>query len=302
MQKSLQKQLALIIFFGPFGLVYTNIVAALAVVFATLFAIYSSTGSPKQLIIIGSIALITSFVLGIHLVDKQNRRAAKEFQMPTYSGGLSYRMIRKEAPQRDYHSVLSNVRRKKVIKNTLLLCLTSLCIVYSALIIKPYLTFPDPPAPTAQTMVVVNAASLPPLRGKPVWVHKQQDKTFTSTIDAIDYTSSSVGLYLPEFQLSCRESNYKLRFNVEEVLGTGSAPISTIFDDKPAVTKHWILDPSYRSANTELSPQLLSQLRSANYVSVMYTPFGQDQEKAARFSLAGSAKAIGIFSKSCELQ
>ncbi len=305
MHKSLRKQLVLIAFFGPLGLLYTNIVVALTLVFATLFAIYSSASSMNigQLALIGATALVISFVSGIHLVDKHNRKATKEFELSSYSGSLSYKTIGNAPP--DYHAALSKFRRKKAIKNILALCLAALCITYSALIIKPHIIFETELAhttaeeTTAHT-VHTTTGTVQPLRADltPSWSHMLQNETFTSSLKAMEYPNSEIP-YLPELQISCRESMHTISFSVKEILGTESTPISIILDDNLTSEENWTLGPSYQVADYKLSTQLLNQLKSAAYISLLYKPFGQDHEKTARFNFTDGVEAINTFEHRC---
>ncbi len=306
MHKSLRKQLVLIAFFGPFGLLYTNIVVALTLVFATLFAIYSSASSMNigQLALIGATALVISFVSGIHLVDKHNRKATKEFELSSYCGSLSYKTISNAPP--DYHAALSKFRRKKATKNILALCLAALCITYSALIIKPYIIFESELAhtTTADTTTLTlhtTTDTVQPLRVDltPSWNHLLQNETFTSSLKAMEYTNSGDIPYLPEVQISCHESTRTISFSVKEILGTESTPISIILDDNLASEENWTLGPSYQVADYKLSTRLLNQLKSAAHLSLLYKPFGQDHEKTARFNFTDGVEAINTFEYRC---
>lgn len=81
MRKSLLKQLILTAVLGPFGLFYTSATAALAIVFAALLAVYSSTDplSIGYLVIALPTVLAVSSVIGIVLVEKHNRHWQRTF-------------------------------------------------------------------------------------------------------------------------------------------------------------------------------------------------------------------------------
>lgn len=304
--KSLRKQLALIAFFGPFGLLYTNTIVALALVFATLLAIYSSASSMNtvQFVLVGTTTLAISFVSGIYLVGKHNRQVTKEFELSSYRGGISYTTVRSEPLERDYHATLSKIRRKKAIKNTLILCLASLCITYSVLIIKPHTTFLETElqhTPTAETTSPTAIDTSQPLSRDsiPSWNHKLQNKTFISSLEAMDYIYSGDVPYLPKLHISCHENTDIISLRVNEILGTETTSISMILDDSIPASENWTLDASYQVADTHLSTRLLSQLKSAATISLLYKPFGQEEVKTARFNLTGSTEAISKFKNSC---
>lgn len=319
MRKSLPRQLALIAFLGPFGLFYTNVVAALALVFVHLLAIYifADTLSVEHLIYVLPTTLISSLALGAYLVGKHNQQATNDFQFSSYYGNISCNTVRKESVERDYHRVLSKVRRKKHTRNIQVTCLTLLCITCSALILKPRISYliPESARTAAEqdnTETSVHLTSglsekfdteLPtqPTSSSsiPRWNHKQQGTKLTSELKATEYTSSSDGPYLATIQLDCNDSGYSIRLNVKEILGTDATHISITLDDNPPYVQTWALDSSYLSAISHSTTALKKQLKMARRIAIGYKPFGAHLEKTATFNLSGSAKEISALENKC---
>ena len=308
MRKSLLKQIALIAILGPFGIFYTNAIAALVLVLATILAIYSSADplSLGHLMYVLPTALIVSLVAGICLVTRYNRKLTRDFQLSTYYGNVSCKMVRKDSVDKDYHQVLNKVRRKKILQKAQIACLSSLCIGYSALILKPYIEHTIPIA--GKTAVIqapvhepVLSAATPANSASTIrkWKNKQDATTVITELKALDYTSSSDGPYLPVIQLRCKDNSLAASFNVRETLGNNSPSISIKIDNKPAFVEKWKLDPGYQSAITRSTNTFISQLKKARTITIGYRPFGTTSKKKARFDLTGSAVAINTFELRC---
>ncbi len=308
MRKSLLKQIALIAILGPFGLFYTNVIAALVLVLATILAIYSAADplSLGHLMVVLPTALIVSLAVGSYLVTRHNRQLTKNFQLSSYYGNVSCKMVRKDSVDQDYHQVLNKVRRKKTLQKAQIVCLSSLCIGYSALILKPYIEHTIPIAgKTAGIQAPVHepvlSAATPANSTSTIrkWKNKQDGTTVITELKALDYTSSSDGPYLPVIQLSCKDNSVAASFNVRETLGNNSPSISIKIDNKPAFVEKWKLDPGYQSAITRSTATFMKQLKKARTITIGYSPFGTTSEKTARFDLTGSTVAINAFQLRC---
>ncbi len=310
MRISPYKQCLLCIALGPFGLLQLNPVLAIALVIPTACALYVSI--EHALYILGASAAI-SVIFGLALVDRHNRLLVKNFQRSTYIGNVSAKIVRRESADKDYHKVLTKVRRRKLVGRLGTYGFLLVCVAASGMIMAPDIrravqsddlfTAINSESNAASGNGTSNVApnTLPIIdQRQPIWNQSMHNHKISASLSAVEFQSTSDGFYRPGIILSCQQTNYSVSFSANEILGTDITRLTLTSDGNQKLNGEWQLSESYHTAITTKPHELMGILRSANKITVTYRPFSSEAEKVSTFNLQGSAKAIGVFKERCQ--
>ena len=308
MQKSQKRQFFLTALLGPLGLFYININVALSATLATLCVLYKL---PQHILYIVPVSFVASALLGAWLVGIHNKRSVKDFRLQTYIGRVSCNVTGNESIDREYHQTLRKVRRKKLIRNLEIYALSLLCLFISGVILQAHLpdtislskwTKPDAIARhdlKPQALISETTDPIEPDNSQPVWIHKKQGNHTISALPAISYEKGSAGYYKPKITIECIEKKLAFKFVVDEILGTENTALDITIDSEPSFKAQWALSSTYRTAISRDADSMINLLRSAEKLSISFTPFEHKGSKTAAFYLNTNSATISTLLSRC---
>lgn len=303
MRKSQIKQTLLSTFFGPPGLCYVSVKAALAATLASLMLILALKNYSLMVLLMSIPATV---VYGALLVRWHNKKLViKNFTPTNFIGQVSCRVVGKTAIKRDYHQLLAKARWKNRISAQANSVLAGLCIVVSAFIAIPNLT--DQLAISSleknQPSASVNSSDSNASRNIKLFNNgRWQVETtpnMSASLKADAYQNSNNGRYRPTLTLACIDNKTSLRFTTAEILGTENTPVVVSFDGSAQNVKQWKTSADYQSAVAPAPIRLVKQFNQKSSVTLSFQPFGASQKKTATFKLSYSADTIKSIRKKC---
>jgi len=308
-QKSQKKQFFLTALFGPLGLFYINIKVALSATLVTLCVLYKL---PQYILYIVPVSFVASALLGVWLTGIHNKRTVKDFRLQTYIGRVSCNVTGTESIDKEYHQTLRKVRRKKLIRNLEIYALSLLCLIVSGVMLKPHLpgtislskwTKPDVIARHDLKPQALQSETINPIHSdnnQPVWIHKNQGNHTLSALPAISYEKGSAGYYKPNISIECKDTELAFKFIVDEILGTENTVLDITIDSEPSFKAQWALSSTYRTAISRDADSMINLLRSAEKLSISFTPFEYKGSKTAAFYLNTNSATISNLLSKCK--
>lgn len=310
MRKSYIKQTLLAAFFGPLGICYSSVKAALTLTLCTLVLILVLKNHDVHLLIM---SIPVAIALGNIIVHTQIRKANnRDFRLSTYIGQVSCRIVGKKPVKREYHKALAKTRRQKKLSVMLNGTLAGLCIFISGLITAPEVTkllknnaVPTDHTDTELATIAEQSPDSTEFSDSGTWYTTiSESNNFTASLKADEYQYSSDGWYRPKLTLSCIANKTTLLFESVEILGPESTAISLTFNNvKPAKSQEkmqWNTTPDYRSAIAPRAIAIISRLTEIESVDVTFQPFGGDSSsKTSSFNLSNSHDVVQTVKKQC---
>ncbi len=328
MKKSQTKQALLSVFFGPAGLFYISVNAALFLTLLTLIGVIVFSDAALHVLLASFTGTV---VIGYLLVHSHNRLVnSKEFTLSTYVGRVSCKVIGKSRFKRDYSKPLAKAKLKRKVRDTASYALASLCLVLAGLVALPKATdqidaitqkmaddekvaeadnenSSQPALADVAPLVAAAHQSTPAseansqLTNIGIWnVQAHTAGTdFQARLLGNTYKNTSEGYYRPVLILDCDRGQATIRFDAFEVLGTENTQLTLNFDSGPQETFNWKLHSDYRSAYTTASKTLLKKLSRSKQLQVGYRPFGSDLNRSIDFDLGDSSTVTSKLKRRC---
>jgi len=296
------KQFLLSAALGPFGLFNVNAKAAVALILVSAGAYFYSPGHWPYIL---AVSIVTSIVVGVALAMRNNRKQQRSYQASSYKGDVSYKVVRTEAPDKDYDTALKKTRNKKLINRIAVGSVAVTCVAVCAFLAIPKARLaiqssPSPVASNTTTEDTTNGSSTSALQRVAMQVITEKNGATSFTLAASDYQKSNYGHYRPKIKLVCDQTRYEVSFITDEILGTDSVGFGVKVDAKSSLEQQWNLDDTYRIATPGNAKSFIDLLSSGKTLSVSYQPFGAEAEKFAEFDLTENAAGVVGVRNRCE--
>lgn len=316
MYKSQISQLFFASCFGPLGLLYSSLTAALLLTVATLLAAllflphiaYVVTGS-----------LILSVFIGDRLVCTYNRRRQSLLYNPgAYIGGVRCRLTgHKVANEPGYAAALKRVRWHRRIVAVSKYGLSPL-----ALLVCIWLTQPEPlrnalvVALQAPLSAAASVESEPPFEAAlrvdsalPDSLPSESASYWQAlpgaagevafTLKSRNFINTTDGWVRPLLKLSCASNRTRMQIQTHEVLGTEYARVSFALAADKLAAASWTLHSDYRTLQVSQPVSLVRRFVGSNNLQVIYQPFDSDTRRYATFDLSDSQRVVASVRRAC---
>jgi type VI secretion system VasI family protein len=293
--KTLAVQIVLTLIAGPMGLAYTNLRAALIATGLTLAALLVVE---SQLLIIWAAAVALSAITGVCLIRAtEHRQRIDQFQLSTYVGSVSRRVIKKGRVRQNYQIALSRFRLKKKLHHAGNTVLVGTCFILAALIVNPHWIenlnslhtddVHDQYASTNQTTATAKA---------PVLI-QPTDEGFI--LKSSNFVTGKNGPHRVLLNISCNSNKTALSISSDNVLGTDSSRVILRLNNEQDVMQSWKINRTLTQASVRSPISTLRRIASSEQVSIHYQPFGSNDEKAAVFDIQNIRAATASVRKRC---
>ncbi len=311
MYKSQMSQLVFATCFGPVGLIYSNMAAALVLSVLTI-AIALCFLSQIVYVAIGS--LILSVFVGDRLVCAFNRKRHAELSNPgMYVGGIRCRVIGSADKQSHYTAVLNKVRWQRRI---IALCkyVASPVIVFACLwVAQPdqikqsfvsslqRVTSPSEPrmaaAQSAEQPLPETLVSEQPGAWQAMDTSDSDNLVFT--LQSRNFIDGPHGWMRPQLQLQCVDNRTSVVFVANEVLGTERTQLQYRLDSGHSTAATWALQSDYSSAVAANAIAFTRLLGRHSDLQIDYQPFHAGGQRTAHFELQSSSDVIDDVRRKC---
>jgi hypothetical protein len=311
--KSQMSQLLFATCFGPIGLIYSSMPAALLL---TVLTVIAALFFLSQIVYVVIASLILSVFIGDQLVCAYNRNRHTQLHNPgTYLGGVRCRVIGKGANAPHYAAALNKARWHRR------------AVAWCKYFVSPVVIFtctwfaqPEPVqrafVDSVQRMIMADdepgiAAAHAALRDDVpdmvlsedpgIWRANEDGNAdvLAFVLKARNFVNSPNGWIRPELQLECRDNRTSVLLIAHEVLGTERARVQYRLDVGHPVSSHWALRSDYSSAIAANSIALARLLRRHKDLQVSYQPFHSDHRRTINFELQSASEVVDKVRRRC---
>ncbi len=313
MYKSQMSQLVFATCFGPIGLIYSSMPAALLL---TVLTMITALFFLSQIIYVVIGSLILSVFIGDQLVCAYNRNRHMQLHNPgAYIGGVRCRVTGKARQLPHYAIALNKVRWQR---RTIAWCKygVSPLVIFTCL----WCAQPEPIqrsfVDSLQRFVLASdephlaaayAAQEPPVPAVVIseapdsW-HASGDSSRAEpsyVLKSRNFINGPNGWTRPELRLECRDNRTSVLFITHEVLGTERAQIQYRLDAGHPVSSNWPLRADYSTAVAADSIALARLLRHHSNLQISFQPFNSTERRTVNFELQNATRVVDKVRQQC---
>lgn len=296
-RKTLIKQMLLCFALGPIGLAIESVQYAIT---ATLFSLALMLAFTSYALWIWLAGTVLSAATGALLIRARfKREEIDNYQLSTFVGTVSCRVIAKGSVDRSYKKLLKKLKFRRKLGYGIDLALGVVCVLLVITITAPGYVSGLFLSDTATDDANALKAETKPAESYQTSPLLSTDSEGTYTVRSTNILLGRSGPYRATLELGCLNNSTTLSITSTDILGTERSAVTISLNDDRSQKTTWYIHDDFHSATSPKPIEMLKKMKHQSEVVFQFQPFDSSEINKAQFDGEMINTAIKGIQKVC---